>query len=428
MAANKTIYTIVGGKIFKINQDVTTPSCIYTGAKTNHASAQTDGNLKSLIASIYINTMETSCVKTNKELANAMLEKIKEEEITEIDTVSNNFKVYIDYSIHNKCCELGHSVVIKPLSPMDMVYPLGVATNNECVYRRVKTFKETAEFSINNPLPLGIMQNKQTEFYLKINDITIYQDISTLSGPSHNSIYCTPYGIKCTKTINPELSNYIPIYSTKAEGMVISDITAGFIPRKVSINLELSLASLIVFYDGTQVDDLLQENIDKKYKPDIDPTPGPDDPDEGHLIPDPSRYPDADGSQTPDANGWYDYYEKCLSTNPKALLVVEDNMSDAIFDPVSMIRKRKVLLDIPDVQIGDFVRYVIAHKEQTQDPDSSTDTNYPSEDIDNQGNNSGNSGTTEPTTNPDTAGYDTGTITTDYGNTQEVTIISIDDI
>jgi hypothetical protein len=101
--------------------------------------------------------------------------------------------------------------------------------------------------------------------------------------------------------------------------------------------------------------------------------------DDGKVIPDSELYPDADGSEEPDENGWFDYYELCRSTTPCALQVVEDLIPDTIYDTHKMIRKKKVIKDIPNVTVGDFVIYRTAavHNNPEAVDDDSNDEGCP---------------------------------------------------
>ena len=73
------------------------------------------------------------------------------------------------------------------------------------------------------------------------------------------------------------------------------------------------------------------------------------DPDDGHKP--------ADGSIEPDDDGHYDWYERCNSTTPYALLVVSDTIDHTSYVPEIMIKRSLVLADIPDIQIGEYVIY-----------------------------------------------------------------------
>ena len=359
---SKAIYTTLNGRVFQILQDTVEPSILTTLPSQNQVSTNTDDHLKTVTATVKISNMETSCVHTNAEKYKAMCEYLRKMEVTEMNGISDKYQVYLDYAIYSNGCEITHSVVIKPITAKDAAILLGVATNNELVYRRVKMFEERIIFGINNPLPLGIMDCQKKNYVFKINDITIYQDLSTLTTDNlHNSIYETCYkACGCGhSTVNDSLIGYAPVFSTSASGMCITDITIDFVPRKIVVALNITNAEYIVAYDSNEIDQIIQDNIDKKYAPEPDPHGD----DEDGKIPDSDDLPDADGSEEPNEDGYYNYYERCLSTTPGALLVVEDLISDKVFDKTKMIRKKKILLDIPDIMIGEYVHFVEAVKD-----------------------------------------------------------------
>lgn len=404
----KAIYTMINSKYYKINQDTSVPKKLCEFPSENHTQSSFDERLKQATYNVYISTMEKTCIKSNRAKYYEMINHLKDKLITEIDTVQNTFRVAIDYTICNSSCELDHSVAIKPLSPSDAAIILGVATNNESVYRRVKTFAQEIDFALSNPLPLGIMSTASSSYSFKINDITIYQDLSPISDTLHNSIYNKGCCCKST-TVSDSLSKYAAIFSTSALGIEIQQLSISFIPRKIIVNLYMCLAGLIEAYDENEVINILIENIENKYNPDTDP----DDPDAGDdgdddgTIPDADKYPDADGDETPNSDGWYDYYEKCLSTNPKALLVVEDLISDAMYDSNKMIRKKKVIKDIPDVAVGDYVRYVEAvihsdeHGNGNTDAEDADNNTSSSSQSDNQSQDSSSSDSLDPPSSSD---------------------------
>ena len=68
-------------------------------------------------------------------------------------------------------------------------------------------------------------------------------------------------------------------------------------------------------------------------------------------------FPAADGSVTPNEEGWFDYYERCSPKVVGALKVVTDDLGDSYYDPNIMIYISKVVADIPDIQLGEFVVY-----------------------------------------------------------------------
>ena len=69
------------------------------------------------------------------------------------------------------------------------------------------------------------------------------------------------------------------------------------------------------------------------------------------------EHPAADGDETPDADGHFDWYERCNSTTPDALLVVANDTPDETYDKSKMIKIKYILADIPDIQVGEYVIY-----------------------------------------------------------------------
>jgi hypothetical protein len=317
----------------------------------------TDTVAETVSEHIYINNMDTTEIKSNKELYNQMCDYLRRACVTEIDTLQDRYKVYIDYTIIDQCNATdNHQIAINDMTAENVAILLGVGANNELVYRQGRFLSTEIEFAISNVLPIGIMKRKAGSVKFRVNDLVIYQDGSTLDKDSHNSIQCCCYEPKTT-TIISALENYVPVFSAINSGIIFENLICNFNPRKIKLDIKFIYSDLIVAYDDKEVNDIITENIRRKYHPDdpVDPDTGEDD--DGHVIPDSDIYPDADGCTCPDKDGWFDYYEKCSSTTPKALMVVEDLIPDTVFDSSTMIRKKKVIKDIPDITVGDFVIY-----------------------------------------------------------------------
>lgn len=356
----KAIYTVLNDKIYRIDQDTAEPKTLASMPKSEHSVMSTDTVMKKVTASIFLNTMETTAVKSNRELYNTLKRTIEYKKITEIPTIYDRYMLVIDYQLYDSKCEICHNVVTKPASASDAAILLGVAANNELCYRRVKVFDPIIEFAVANQLPLGIMKSADTEYHFKINDVSIYQDTSNIPGCCHNSIYCTPYRADDSSTIIESLSGYARVYSTAEQGLKISDLDIGFVPKTIDLRINFVLSSLIVAYDDADIKTLIQRIIAEKYNPQPVPTPpdtGDDDDEGGSLYPGYDHKP-ADGDYRPNKDGLYDYYERCNSTTPGALLVVENLIPDLSYKVETMIRKRLVIKDIPDIEIGEYVHYV----------------------------------------------------------------------
>lgn len=355
----KAIYTVLHGKVFKVKQDTNIPTTLTQKAPGVSSTVNTDSATKAVTQFVNINTLETPATKTNRELYEEVVAYLKKNKVTCIKTIQNFFKIYMDYTVYEGNKEVEHAAVIKPITPEDMLYPLGVATNSECVYRRVKTFEPQVDFRLRNELPFGVMQTKRGNYTFKINNVCIFQDFSSAQ-EIHNSVYETPYMIG-SDTLNHNLENMVMIYSSANEGLDIQPIRLDFSPRSISVKFDITLCNFFVAYNDADIDKILLDNINEKYNPDKGDIDVPnDDPNEGILIPEPPKHPSADGHYRPDKDGFYEYYQRCFETTPNALKVVEDLLPDNIFDPDNMVKLSLVIRDVPDIEIGEYVLFVKA--------------------------------------------------------------------
>lgn len=365
--AKKTMYAKIADQYVKVDGNTSIPRSIAKSFR-NHASLQHDAANREMIATLYVNGIDYTNLESNRSLYKIMIEDLRKNKVTEIKTISDKYVLWVDYSIYNeKGTEINHSCTTKSLDcGYDGILPLGCAFNNELVYRRVKLFDPKIVFAVTNKIPFGVMASAYNEEYtLKINDICILQCTDPTNSDCygiHNSIEGNSYSYD-SHTIQCMLQYNIPVYSTAAEKLDFGEFQVSFYPRKLTLDLHLILGNMIVAYDEQNVLDVLLENINGKYDdtenpddPNPDPAPGGDDDDPS--IPSEDDKPDSDGKYDADSNGFYYYYERCIQTNPNALLVVEDAIPDNKYDKNTMIRHNKVVLDIPDISVGDYVRYV----------------------------------------------------------------------
>lgn len=354
----KSIYTEIGGQYYQMNQQTSIPVEMIRPDAGINSKIVVDAGDKRLTQEITINTMQATGIKSNKELYCRMIKRLKKAYITDMPVLPNFFKMYIDYTLFDNEREIDHSCIIRPIKPEDKILPLGVATNNETLYRRVKDLHQTVEFRTRVPIPVGIT-NKGTckgRYSMKINNIIIYLDTYG-DKDHHESTYENPYGGN-TSTLLGSLDTLIPVFSTDAEGYDFDTTSVGFLPRVVKLDVDVILTHFIVAYTSDEVDKIIQDNLEHKYEgKDPEVNPGGCGCDEGTLIPDPSTRPGADGDEDPDEDGWFDYYERCTATNPNRLLVVENTMKDSMFKEDTMVRQKDVIKDIPDIKVGEYVMY-----------------------------------------------------------------------
>ena len=343
----KAIYTKIDDKVYKINQNTGKPLDLTYNPSGVTSTLQIDPSNKFVKQLLQINTLESTDIKSNGQLFKELSDYIKEKKLTEIDTIQNYFKVCIDYMVFYNNKEIEHAQVIRPIECTDKAILLGVGINNECVYRRVKTFNPKIDFRMRDPLPHGIIEHRKGNYILKINNISVFQSIKEFN-EVHNSIYEVPYRIP-SSVINADLDNTVMVYSSSNAGVDIQEIRLNFMPRHIEVSLDMVLTNYTVVYNDTDISNILIENIEKKYAEGEDDTDIKTPDDSGTTV-----VPE-DGNDTNNKESTIEGYQKCTEETPNALLVVEDLMPEDTFNTSKMIKKNVVIGDIPDIEVGDYV-------------------------------------------------------------------------
>lgn len=257
----KSIYTKIGDKYFKVNQETFIPSILNKSNTGTSTSVKIDGNNRYIGQIININTLEGPDTKSNSELYKEFTDWISSKKIKLIDTLQNYYKVYIDYSIYQDNAEIEHAQIVRPLDVEDNAIVLGVNKDNETVYRRVKHFNPKIDFRLRNPLPHGITQSSKCKYRLKINNIGIFQEKNEMANIRHNSIYDVPFYIP-SSVMNTTLDESVLVYSSHNVGVDIQDIDVDYIPRLIEISLFVTLTNFVVVYDDLKIQEMLKTNND----------------------------------------------------------------------------------------------------------------------------------------------------------------------
>ena len=153
----KALYTIIDSTLYQVDQIVRTPYVIGKDMD-NSSSLRYDEGRRRVSLQVWLDSFDQTRVKTNKAMYYEMIEALKENEITEIPPMQNTFKMTVDYTLSVKNGkEIDHSITVQTIKPIDAILPLGVAKNNELVYRFVKMFKKKIDFRFKDNIPYGIL-------------------------------------------------------------------------------------------------------------------------------------------------------------------------------------------------------------------------------------------------------------------------------
>ena len=268
----KSIYTKIGDKYYKINQDTNIPSILNKSLNGTSTSVKIDSNNKYIGQIININTLEGPDTKSNSELYTEFIDWIKTKNIKSIDTLQNYYKVYMDYSVYQDNAEIEHAQLVRPLDVEDTAIILGVNRANETVYRRVKSFNPKIDFRLRNPLPHGITQSSKCRYRLKINNIGIFQEKNEPADIHHNSTYDIPFYIP-SSVMNTTLDESVLVYSSYNLGVDIQDIDLEYIPRIIEVTMLITLTNFVVVYDDLKIQELIKANVEGRQSAGIENMP-----------------------------------------------------------------------------------------------------------------------------------------------------------
>lgn len=372
----KAVYTILDDTLYKVDQPSYIPFTVIRTTE-NHSSLSYDESNKKVRVQLWLDFFDNKNVKTNKAMYQDMVEALKYHLITQVDTIQNFYKMTIDYSLYDgNGKEIDHSISIQNIKPVDAMVPLGIAKNNELVYRFVKKFEKQIDFRFRDGLPYGIMRQPNHKFILRINNINIYQDTDTVE-ERHKSMEERPFKYG-SHTIESSLEYTKLVFSSKEQGIEYTPIELTYVPRLIEFGVEILLDNFIMVYDDGEINKILEENLWIKNGKDdgMNPDPGEecpcppkdpewdvDDGDDCPCIPSPPveepPKPECPCKPSPDIEGRGYYYERTTFEKPGALLVVEDKYPDSLYDEKCLVRKSDVIEDIPYITIGD---YVIKHE------------------------------------------------------------------
>ena len=349
---------------------------------------------KEFEAQIRLTNMDFNC-DSNKEFFEKISDKIKTELIQEITTLAPKYKISVDYTLvdEKKDCIVDEGIATKTIEPKNAYLPLGLTDDNEFVYRVVKNFMATIEFSYRSATPYGISRRESNQFTLYINNVKISQAksyaTSIIPEDSH-SCNCVIEKRRGARGILRK-DYFVTIYDTDSEQLEFKPMKFTFKPRRVSIKLQVVLNDYLMTASREDINSLLEDNIpdsenpgiiegdDESYIPieppidselpsDSDSTDdGTDNNEDTNIDPPPTDVDDetstddnVDDSTGNSSTGndepiSQSSYQRCTELDEGALQVVADDTADDAFDASTMIKVVDVIGSIPDISIGDYV-------------------------------------------------------------------------
>ena len=245
---------------------------------------------------------------SNAELYKEMVEKIKTEKITEIEPLSNVYRMHLEFKLVNATTNdtVEEGSMVKDVNPRAVYFPLGLTDENEHVGRIAKTMQANFTRTYRSNTPIGVMRDhtlEKNEYVLIIKSIKVVQleasafSISPDKKPSNGRIgrrdnevvigshpRRRPVGefgrrpdcFRGHPSMNYSTDFYnqekyeVIIYDSVKEGISFNPIRFDEEPRIITINVDVDLNNYLVTADKSDIEIYLEEN----KKPEVDdPTP-----------------------------------------------------------------------------------------------------------------------------------------------------------
>lgn len=283
----------------------------------------------------------------NQTLFEKFLLNITTENVKVITKMTNKFKVFVDFVIYDENRNIvEEGVKIHQIDCIsDTVRLFDADSDNICNYINEKQF--SANISLLSP---GCQQNVNTRGillkspikFLRIRQVMIGAQIEQSSTPNGVAAINRTIMDKVIHYTSPTIDDIkdecVIIYNSYASSFGTIDF--GMAPRMVNLELYISVSGFLsVSKDGEKkISDALYKN-NHPDEPDI-----PDVPDTPNVPDEPSEY--------------FSQFERCSEDNPKAGKVISDIEYDEGQYEGRCYPYSKVVLDISDINIGEYVEYV----------------------------------------------------------------------
>lgn len=296
---------------------------------------------------INVNIDATKNQFNNMTIYEDLIRRIKTEKIISLLKLTNRFKVFVDFAIYDaKKAAIEEGVKIHDITAEDEIQLHAVDENNDLCYNVVKTFKIRLPYSYP-VIRTGITSERKAVKYIRIKNISIYAETDDRNTNAIRKLSQTLLDTTIS-TVSPTIlqakEQMVEIYNS-------SDINFSVIkcvesPRTIDLEIKVALDGFTIPYDDTTIINLIEGNINTYDK-------------NKNGIPDDEEGYDPDHGDEPDEeeSNYFEYYERCTANDPKAQLVVSDDSYDETATNPKEAKYSDVIKDIPNVAIGDWVRF-----------------------------------------------------------------------
>lgn len=279
----------------------------------------------------------------NDKMYEDFLNLVKTNKVKNFTDMTGNYQVFIDaivYDTNRAVIEEG--IKIHTMTAEDMIRILPMDNRNLMEYTIVKNF--TLHIPYTYPVVhAGITKARKTPRYLRVRNIAIYAEtdhVGTKDAIKTLNQTLLDHTIAVTSpTLEAATADKIKIYDSGygVFGMIEFKIP----PTTIDLAIDVTVDGFMGIYDTTEIDKVMIDNAnsDKPTNPDTpDPKPNPNPGDDD------------------DDDNFFAQFERCLSNDADAGLVI-DNADTSEHEGLTY-KISEVQEDIPDIKVGEYVKWV----------------------------------------------------------------------
>ena len=304
---------------------------------------------------INLTVNDVSPVDRNIDMYNLLLQKMKEYKILKLTELTGRFRVFVDmafYDANKNVIEQG--IKIHDIGSTDVVKLFDIPADNSAEYVVCKKFSLHMPYSF--PIAKsGVNMSRVPIRYIRIRNIAIYAEVKSENTNEVSRISQTLFD----RTINPisptieqAREDMVEIFNSTGTNFGIIKCTKE--PRTIDLSLKVVKGGFIWINNLTQILNLIEKNIQDNDLngngiPDVNENDDPTD--------DVPVHPGGHSGGKDSDDNYFEAWERCVEGDPHAHVVVKDLDYDETADNPPQVKYSEVVIDIPDIAIGEFVHY-----------------------------------------------------------------------
>lgn len=205
---------------------------------------------------------DTPCL-SNKEMVEKLLLDMDESDAVSVESCNGVCRAIVEYIItDNRGVSIEHNSSVLIVEPKNVLIPLGVNSDNECVYRHALLFDIKFVISGAKKISPGIMRTLPEKFEIHVVNLSIYiaKEEAVGNVSSNTSVYGNRYSYQ-SPTIKQIVEDSVCIFDSTKSGYQLTAITQlRGIPSRTYLNFKLGFGDVADVYDDSTLTEMIRKN------------------------------------------------------------------------------------------------------------------------------------------------------------------------